>query len=147
MMGIFQKGTILPVGTPSLHLVINKALTRFIRTKIWRMDIHPSACVATSALLDRTWPRGVHIGEGAVIGEEVVLLTHDVTRGLFLHTRIGARTILLPRSMILPGLTLGVDCIVMPGAVVTKDIPPGSIAVGNPATVRPRDDDVAPERK
>lgn len=39
------------------------------------------------------------------------------------------------KSMILPGVTIGGWCIVGAGAVVTKDIPPYSIAVGNPARV------------
>lgn len=39
------------------------------------------------------------------------------------------------RVTITPGLTIGDGCIVGAGAVVTKDIPPNSIAVGVPAKV------------
>ena len=103
------------------------------------MDIHPTARIAASALIDRTWPRGIHIGAGCVIDEQAVMLTHDMTRGIYFDTRLGARSHMGARSIVLPGLTVGEDCVIAPGAVVTKDMPPGSLAVGNPAEVRPRD--------
>lgn len=37
--------------------------------------------------------------------------------------------------VILPGVTIGDACIIGAGSVVTKDIPSGSVAVGNPARV------------
>ncbi len=39
------------------------------------------------------------------------------------------------RVIILPGVTIGDGCVIGAGAVVTKDIPPYSVAVGNPARV------------
>jgi acetyltransferase-like isoleucine patch superfamily enzyme len=73
-----------------------------------------------------------------VIADEAVVLTHDFTRALYLDTWIGARTRVGARSIILPGLTIGEDCLVMPGAVVTKDMPPNSVALGNPSVIQPR---------
>lgn len=113
-------------------------LQRWIQTRVWGMEIHPSARIETTALIDRTWPRGVHIAEEVYMGEQSVLLTHDFTRGLYLHTRIGARTCVGPRAIIMPGVTVGEDCLIMPGALVTKDVPHNSIALGNPATISPR---------
>ena len=125
-----------------MHWTVTKRLHarihRLVQTKLWGMDIHPSARIDPTALIDRTWPKGIHIEAGCEIGEEAVVLTHDMTRGVYLDTRVGARTRLGPRAIILPGLTIGEDCIVMPGALVTKDMPRNSIAVGNPATIRPR---------
>ncbi|MDZ3833687.1 MAG: DapH/DapD/GlmU-related protein [Sphingopyxis sp.] len=106
-----------------------------VRKIIWRSDISPSAWIAETALIDRTWPKGIHIGAGAVIGEEAVVLSHDLTRGLYLDTRIGERTIIGPRAMILPGISVGADCIVAAGALVNRDMPDGSKAIGNPATI------------
>lgn len=126
-----------------MHWTVTKRLRavilRLIQTKLWGMDIHPSARIDPTALIDRTWPKGIHIEAECKIGEEAVVLTHDMTRGIYLDTRIGARTLLGPRSIVLPGLTIGEDCIVMPGALVTKDMPTNSIAIGNPAAIRPRD--------
>lgn len=37
--------------------------------------------------------------------------------------------------MVMPGVTIGKKCVIGAGAIVTKDIPDYSIAVGNPARV------------
>lgn len=118
---------------------LRRAVIRLIQVKVWGMDIHPTARIAPTALIDRTWPRGVHIAEGCVIDEEAVVLTHDMTRGVYMDTRIGARCRLGARAIIMPGVTVGEDSIVAPGAVVVRDIPPRSIAIGNPASTRERD--------
>jgi acetyltransferase-like isoleucine patch superfamily enzyme len=117
---------------------LRQRLQRLVQVRWWRMDIHPTAWIAPTALIDRTWPKGVHIGAQCVIDEEAVILTHDLTRGVYLDTRIGDRSVLGPRSIILPGLTIGEDCIVTAGALVTRDMPANSIAIGNPATVETR---------
>ncbi len=101
------------------------------------MDIHPSAWIAPTALIDRTWPRGIHIAEQVVIADEAVVLTHDLTRGLYCDTHIGARTTLGERAIILPGITVGADCHIAPGAVVNRDVPEGSTVRGNPMQVEP----------
>lgn len=119
---------------------VKRFVQRLIQVHVWGMDIHPTARIASTALIDRTWPKGIHIGEGCVIDEEVVVLTHDRTRGIYLDTRIGARCNLGPRAIVMPGVTLGEDCIVAAGAVVTRDFPPGSYVIGNPAQSQPRDD-------
>jgi acetyltransferase-like isoleucine patch superfamily enzyme len=107
------------------------------------MDIDRSAWIHPTALIDRTFPAGVHIGAGVQIGEQAVILTHDFARGIYLHTRIGARCNLGPRAIIMPGITLGDDCIVAPGALVIRDMPSGSLAVGNPARIEPRENPIA----
>ncbi len=38
-------------------------------------------------------------------------------------------------SVVLPGVTIGIKCQIGAGSVVTKDIPPYSVAVGNPAKI------------
>jgi acetyltransferase-like isoleucine patch superfamily enzyme len=113
-------------------------LQRWIQTRFWGMEIHPSARIEVTALIDRTWPQGVHIGADVYMGEQSVLLTHDFTRGLYLHTTVGDRTRVGARAIIMPGVTVGEDCLIMPGALVIKDVPPNSVALGNPATISPR---------
>jgi acetyltransferase-like isoleucine patch superfamily enzyme len=36
-------------------------------------------------------------------------------------------------AVILPGVTIGPDCVIAAGSVVTRSIPPGVVAAGNPA--------------
>jgi acetyltransferase-like isoleucine patch superfamily enzyme len=51
------------------------------------------------------------------------------------RTQIGADVWLGAGVTILGGVTIGDGCIIGAGAVVTRDLPPYSIAVGVPATV------------
>ena len=99
------------------------------------MDLDPSVQMSLSAKLDRTFPIGVHVGPRSYLAFESRILCHDRTRGLYLHTRIGADCFIGGRSMIMPGITIGDGCIVGAGSVVTKDVPPRSIVAGNPAKV------------
>lgn len=38
-------------------------------------------------------------------------------------------------AVVMPGVTIGDNCVIGAGSVVTKDIPPNSLAVGNPCKV------------
>ena len=60
----------------------------------------------------------VKIGENTFIGPNTQF-----------YTPIGGSVVLLP------GVTIGDGCVIGAGAVVTKDIPANSLAVGNPAKV------------
>lgn len=104
------------------------------------MDIHPTAWIAASALIDRTWPRGIHIGADCVIAEEAVVLTHDMTRGIYMDTRIGDGTTVGARAIIMPGITVGRNCTILPGTLVNRDLPDGTMVAGNPARIVPPDD-------
>lgn len=112
--------------------------------KVWGMDIHPTAQFSLSTKFDRTFPIGIHVGPYSYVAFETRLLTHDRTRGLYLHTRIGANCFIGGRSLILPGVEIGDNCVVGAGSVVTKSVPPRSIVAGNPAKVIRSDIEVGP---
>jgi acetyltransferase-like isoleucine patch superfamily enzyme len=99
------------------------------------MDLHESCSFSLSAKFDKTYPRGIHIGEESYIAFDVVVLSHDMTRGLYLDTRIGKRCFIGGRSIVMPGVHIGDGTIIGAGSVVTKDIPSNCIAAGNPAKV------------
>lgn len=104
-------------------------------------DIHSSASLGTEPFL-------IKIGNGVRINAGVQLLTHDggvwVLRRLekkycdidiFKPIVIGNNVHIGTNAVIMPGVHIGNNCIIGVGAIVTKNIPDNSIAVGIPAKV------------
>ncbi len=117
---------------------LRKSLVRakwLVYTRVWGMDIDPTASFSLSAKFDRTYPRGIHVGAESYVAFDVAILAHDMTRGLYLHTRIGRRCFIGARSIVLPGINIGDGSVVAAGSVVTRDVPPGSVVAGNPARI------------
>lgn len=85
---------------------------------------------------------GIYIGDGTLIGHNVVLATlnHAMSpsrRGTMVPApiRIGKNVWIGSNATILPGVTIGDGAIVAAGAVVTRDVPENTIAGGVPARV------------
>ncbi|MCW2583553.1 MAG: Maltose acetyltransferase [Klenkia sp.] len=91
----------------------------------------------------------ITIGDDVQIGPNVQLLTatHPVEPGPRRDKWEGSAPITLEDNVwlgggvvVLPGVTIGRDTVVGAGSVVTRDLPAGVVAVGNPArVVRPVD--------
>jgi maltose O-acetyltransferase len=86
----------------------------------------------------------ITIGEDVQIGPNVQLLTPthpiepDLRRAKYEAAKpivIGDNVWLGGGAIILPGVTVGENSIIGAGAVVTGDIPPNVLAVGNPARI------------
>jgi acetyltransferase-like isoleucine patch superfamily enzyme len=106
-----------------------------IYTKIYRMAIDKSALISFSARLDKTNPMGIHIGKGSYIASGVLILSHDFCRSLYADTYIGEFCFIGANALIMAGVTIGNHVIVGSGTVVTKNVPPHCIIVGNPARI------------
>jgi acetyltransferase-like isoleucine patch superfamily enzyme len=83
---------------------------------------------------------GITIGDGVLIGHNVVLATlnHDIDpkkRGTMhpAHITIGNDVWIGANATVVPGVTIGDGAIIAAGAVVTKDVPPNVIVGGMPA--------------
>lgn len=115
------------------HLLV--AIKRTWLIKVWKMDIHPTVDMSLSARFDKTNPAGIHIGEYSYVAFDARILSHDMTRNIRPHTRIGKHCFIGGRVLVLPGVEIGDHCLVGAGSVVTKSMPAGSIVAGNPAKV------------
>jgi acetyltransferase-like isoleucine patch superfamily enzyme len=85
---------------------------------------------------------GIEIGDGALIGHNVVLATinHDLNprknrKNHYAPIKIGTRVWIGSNATILPGVTIGDYAVVAAGAVVTRDVPAMTIVGGVPAKV------------
>ncbi|MGE4409798.1 MAG: DapH/DapD/GlmU-related protein [Sphingobium sp.] len=107
----------------------------FRLTRIYGMNIAPTARISLAARLDRTHPAGIHIGENTAITLGATILSHDGSRKMHRTTKIGNDCFVGCNAIVLPGITIGDQVIVAAGAVVTKDVPSHSVVAGNPAKI------------
>ena len=84
--------------------------------------------------VDRVNPHLVTIGDNVVVGLGSRILAHGPVKG-GRPVSIGSDVYIGAGAIILPGVTVGEGSVIGAGAVVTKDVPPMSIAAGNPAQI------------
>ncbi len=86
----------------------------------------------------------IYIGDSVMLGPNVVLATAghpvdpDLRRKVYQFNqpiRLGNNVWLGAGVIVLPGVTIGDNSVIGAGSVVTRDIPPGVVAVGNPCHV------------
>lgn len=90
-------------------------------------------------------PYLVSIGNGVVITQGVRFITHDGSTFLFRREypdldvmgpiAVGNNTFIGMNSIILPGVSIGDDCIVGAMSIVSRNVPSGSVVAGNPAKI------------
>lgn len=107
------------------------------------IEIHPGATIGRRLFIDHG--TGVVIGETAEIGDDVLMYQGVTLGGRALlqtkrHPTIGNRVMLGAGAKILGPVTVGDDSAVGANAVVVRDVPARSVAVGIPARARSRDD-------
>jgi len=119
-----------------------RVLMQIVRA-VTGIEIHPGATIGRRFFIDHGM--GVVIGETAEIGDDVMIY-HGVTLGgrtlkkVKRHPTIGNRITIGAGAKVLGPITVGDDSAIGANAVVTRDVPPESIATGIPAVVRRRTD-------
>ena len=113
------------------------------------IEIHPGATIGRRFFIDHGM--GVVIGETSVIGDECTLY-HGVTLGGTSwskgkrHPTLGNRVVIGAGAKVLGPISLGDGARVGSNAVVVKDVPAGSTAVGIPARILDEESKVVRER-
>lgn len=103
------------------------------------IEIHPGAKIGKRLVIDHGM--GVVIGETSVIGDDC-LIFHGVTLGgksfdnTKRHPTLENRVSVGAGAKILGNITIGRESSIGANSVVTKDIPPGSVAIGIPAQLK-----------
>lgn len=99
-----------------------------------------------SVSIDTTRPSLIEIGNNVAFNRNFTLLTHDFVSKVFLYkyneflpssgkVKIGNNVSFGQNCTVLKGVTIGNNCFIGFGSVVTKDIPSNSVAIGSPAKV------------
>lgn len=115
------------------HFILELRIEFF--RKFYGMNIGKGVKISLNAKLDKTNPKGVHIGDETYIAFDAAILSHDMSRLVHKDVRIGKRCFIGARSIILPGVTIGDEVVVAAGSVVTRDVPSNSLVAGNPAKI------------
>ena len=106
--------------------------------------VHLGSNIYANAGLKLVDDTHIYIGDCTMLGPNVVIATagHPIepslrSRGMQynLPVRIGSNCWLGAGVIVMPGVTIGDHSVIGAGSVVTKDIPSGVIAVGNPCKV------------
>lgn len=103
------------------------------------VEIHPGATIGRRFFIDHA--HGVVIGETAEIGDDVMLY-HQVTLGgrslkqEKRHPTVGDHVTIGAGAKVIGPVTIGDGSSVGANAVVVKDVPAASVAVGVPAVVK-----------
>ena len=122
-----------------------------IRPYLWRkmgIKMGKNVGIGYGVYVDVDGYNLIEIGDDVLIAAQTLLLTHRRNMKFYSKSmlqrelpyinapiKIGNNVSIGMRSVIMPGVTIGEGSVIGANATVTKDIPPYSIAVGNPAKV------------
>ncbi|MEY2655213.1 MAG: hypothetical protein RLZZ524_2241, partial [Pseudomonadota bacterium] len=103
------------------------------------IEIHPGATFGRRVFIDHGM--GVVIGEMAEVGDDVTIYQGvtlggtSLVKGAKRHPTLESGVIVGAHACVLGGFTVGQGARIGSGAVVTKPVPAGATAVGNPARI------------
>lgn len=150
---LIVRWTIFRIAVPRLHGLQRVLLRMFgaklaptstIRTSTriihpWLLSVGEHSSIAERV---NVWNLGpISVGDHTTISQDVTLCagTHDYTQPNLPLQRppihIGSGVWICAEAFIGPGVTIGDNAVVGARAVVTKDVPPGTVVAGNPARV------------
>jgi len=113
------------------------------------IEIHPGARIGERVFFDHAM--GVVVGETAEVGDDctiyqgVTLGGTSLYKGAKRHPTLGRGVVVGAGAQVLGGFTVGDGAKIGSNAVVTKPVPPGATAVGNPARIIQAEQDVKRE--
>jgi acetyltransferase-like isoleucine patch superfamily enzyme len=118
----------LPFNRPKIHLLRN-----------FGARIGRNVYVSVDAWIDPSFPQLLTIEDGVLIGVGVKIFLHEFRRDRFQAGRVTIKkgAIIGGCAIIGNGVEVGERAVVAGGAVVGRDVPPGMMAIGNPARVLP----------
>jgi acetyltransferase-like isoleucine patch superfamily enzyme len=114
---------------------VKSDLLRQYYNRIWGTHIERGVRLSLTAKLDKTNPKGIHIGEYTIVTFRTSILTHDFVNRRHMDVHIGSHCFIGCGTIIMPGVRIGNHCIIGAGTVVKDDIPDNSVVVGVPGRI------------
>lgn len=124
---------------------IRDGFRKLVLRRLYGFTIGEDVYISPKAYLDKNLNGFIHIGDNCFVTRDVIILTHTQAkqggpRGLWGEIEKGKVTIgnnvfIGVKTVIMPGVTIGDNCIIGACSLVTKSIPDNSIAFGQPARV------------
>lgn len=146
---------IAPRGLPrifwqkAVHILARFCIHGGLRVALYRamgIAIGRHVFIGLDSYLDDQFPELIALEDDVVISFRVTIAVHDDARrmdrvepgqleGTVAPVALRRGCYIGAGALLLPGVTIGERAVVGAGAVVTRDVPPGTIAVGVPARV------------
>lgn len=115
-----------------------------LRPRLHRMrgvTVGTDVAIGTAVIIETSRPHLVAIGDDVSISIRTTIVAHfhgstradKHPRGDAVSVRIGDGAFIGPGCIILPNVTIGDGSVVTAGSVVSRSVPPGVMAQGNPA--------------
>lgn len=104
------------------------------------LSLGNNSCINRDCIIDNR--KGVFIGDNVSIshGVKIYSLGHNLyspdfeTKGA--SVKICDNVVIFSNVIIMPGVTVGRNAAILPGSVVTKDVPDKCVVAGNPAKIK-----------
>lgn len=127
-------------------------LAYFCPLNSWRIKMHryrginigKNVYIGIQCSLDNAYPEYITIEDNVSIVNETTILAHSNPyphfKGVF-NSRVSSVIIregswIGAKSIILPGVTVGIKAVVSAGSVVIRDVPNYTLVIGNPAKIK-----------
>ena len=128
-------------------MMVGMFVLPFSSLRVWLLrlcgvTIGDGCYVGFNVAFDTNYPSLIHIGRNVTISHDVMIVTHTATPAASLLGRlyrsaepvvIGDGAWIAARSLLLPGVEIGRNCMIGAGSVVTGNTEPDSLYAGNPA--------------
>lgn len=103
------------------------------------MEIGDGCSISADVEFEEAWASHIKLGRAVTVARGVRFVSHDACMWRALGAsrvgviEVGDRAFIGAFSIIMPNVRIGCDTIIGAGSVVTRDVPAGTVAAGNPA--------------
>lgn len=129
--------TIFNFGVIQLSKYCPSLMLKNVLLRLTGMRIGGGARISPDVTFDYFFPELIEIGDGAVIGFQSLIVTHEFLVDEYRtgKTLIGARALVGARSTVLAGVSVGAGAQVGAMSLVNADVPSGALVGGVPAKI------------